>query len=92
MSEKPLERGDLALVFVFIAAPLSFVVYRLFFRLLAFIPVMMRNPLAPKIFWALSAISVLGAIYWLFQKWNSHITEMVETVKKSDKTIFLGEA
>ena len=91
MSEQPLEGGDLFLLFALIVAPLSFVAYRLCFRSLALATRLMIHPLAQKIIWGLIAALFLGAVFWLVKKWNLYLEKLIETVKKFDKSIYLGE-
>jgi len=90
MNQKPLEQGDLFLVFAFVAAPISFVIYYCFIRSVAITSHYWHLYYSQKVLWTALAVCFLLTVYRVCVRWNRHLDVVTDAVKKGDRAIFLG--
>lgn len=92
MNQKPLERGDLALIFAFIGIPVSLFVYRYSMHVFDFITRYWNSPESTKHLWVACCTGFLFVIYRVCIRWNRHLEEVTAAVRKNDGAIFLGHS
>ena len=90
MNQKPLDRGDLFLVFAFIGVPISFVIYRFFILAVGAAANHWHRHFSMKYVFGLFAAGIIFALYRICLGWNRHLEVVVDASRKSENTIFLG--
>ncbi|MFN8790112.1 MAG: type IV secretory system conjugative DNA transfer family protein [Bdellovibrionales bacterium] len=90
MNQKPLERGDLFLVFLLIGVPVSFTIYRVFIHLTDAVTHHWNSYASIKYLWVAMILGVLFAVYRICLHWNGFIEGITDGVRKSNGLILLG--
>lgn len=91
MNQKPLERGDLFLVLIFILTPLALMLYGWGLRALNIGSVYWSRYASDKIIWTAVIAGATGLIYMACIRWNRHLDEVTKAAKSVDGVILLGQ-
>ncbi len=92
MNQKPLERGDLALIFAFIGIPTSMFLYGHITHVVGILLNYWKSPESTIHIWIAGFTGSLLLIYQVSTRWNRHLDNVFNAVSKSKGTIYLGHS
>ncbi len=90
MNQKPMDRGDLALIFAFIGVPVSIFLYGYGVRMFGVLVRYWHSPESSKHLLIAFCAGILVVIYQVCVRWNRHLEDVTAAVRKNDGAIFLG--